>query len=206
MMLAALWLDSASAADRNPSMELGAGIGVLGGGSGGGYGVGPSQRVGIDIPAGPIHGVVISGEHAHHRLTDAQAYFPDAVIPADAMAGGRDRWSLNLGARFQLRLAAPTEDRVVVEPLFEIGAGFVATHTQVVVPGFAGRTTLGSWNTAPALNVGLGVDVRVRRFLAFVPAVRVATSLQQDAPEFDEPTIFGAEVRADLSLSARLTW
>jgi hypothetical protein len=201
-----LWLANASAADRNPAMELGLGVGVLGGGSGGGYGVGASQRAGLDIPAGPVHSVILSGEHAHHRLLDAQSYFSDAVVPEDALVGGRDRWSLNLGARFQLPLAAPSEDRVVVEPLIEIGVGFVATHTQVIVPGFAGRTRLGSWNTAPALNVGLGADLRLRRFLSLVPAVRVATSLQQDAAEQGGPASFGAEVRGDLSLSARVTW
>jgi len=206
MMLAALWLTTAAAADRNPSLELGVGIGVLGGGSGGGYGVGASQRVGACIPAGPIHGVVISGEHAHHRLLDARSYFSDAVVAEDAMVGARDRWSLNLGARFQLQLADPAADRVLVEPLFEVGVGVVATHTQVIVPGFGGRTTLGGWNTAPALNVGLGADVRVRRFLAFVPAVRVASSLQQDAAESSGAAVIGAEVRADGSISARVTW
>lgn len=206
MTLLALWGSAALAAGRHPSLEGGVGLGLLGGGSGNGYGVGASQRVGVDIPAGPVHGVFVAAEHAHHRLRDASAYFPDELVPEDAMAGFRDRWALTLGGRFQLQLADPAADRLVVEPLAEVGVGVIGSHTVVEAPGFAGRTTLGAWNTAPALALGLGADVRLRRFLALVPALRVSIALQQDPSESGGDPVYGTEVRGDLGLAARVTW
>lgn len=206
MTLLALGMSTALAAGRHPSLEGGVGLGLIGGGSGNGYGLGPSQRVGVDIPAGPVHAIVIGAEHAHHRLLDAGAYFPDETVPEDAMQGYRDRWTLTVGGRFQIQLADPTADRVVVEPLAEVGVGVVASHTVVELPGFDGRQVLGAWNTAPALTLGLGADVRVRRFLALVPALRVSMALQQDPPESGGDPVYGTEVRGDLGLSARLTW
>lgn len=191
---------------RNVSLEAGLGLGLLGGGNGGGYAIGGSQRLGLDVPAGHVHSVVLGVEHAHHVLTDSRPYLPDEAVPADVIEGGRDRWQVSLGGRFQLQLADPTADRLVVEPLAEVGMSFVATHTVVVMPSFDGRARFGSWNMAPALGVGLGADVRVRRFLAFVPVLRVTAALQEDPPEDGGPSVFGAEVRGDLSVSARVVF
>ena len=196
----------APAPARNLSAEAGIGLGLLGGGNGNGYAIGGSQRLGLDIPAGRIHSVVIAVEHAHHVLADSRAYLPDETVPGDAMEGSRDRVQMTLGGRFQLQLADPAADRLVVEPLIEVGMGFVATHTVVEMPSFAGRMQLGSWNVAPALDLGLGADVRVRRFLAFVPALRVTTALEQDPPEDGGRSVFGAEVRGDVSVSARIVF
>lgn len=196
----------AAAPARSLSIEAGMGLGLLGGGNGGGYGIGGSQRLGLDVPAGHVHSVVLGLEHAHHVLRDSRPYLPDEAVPADVIEGGRDRWQVSLGGRFQLQLADPTADRLVVEPLAEVGMSFVATHTVVVMPSFDGRTRLGSWNMAPALGVGLGADVRVRRFLAFVPVLRVTAALQEDPPEGGGPSVFGAEVRGDLSVSARVVF
>ncbi len=188
------------------SLEAGLGLGLLGGGNGSGYAIGASQRFGLDVPAGHIHSIVLAVEHAHHVLADSRGYLPDEDVPDDVIEGARDRWQVTVGGRFQLQLADPTADRLVVEPLAEIGMGFVATHTVVVMPSFSGRMAIGSWNVAPALGLGLGADVRVRRFLAFVPALRVTAALEQDPPEAGGPSIFGAEVRGDLSVSARVTF
>lgn len=196
----------AGAAERHPSLELGVGLGLLQGGNGSGYGVGPSQRLGLDVPAGKIHSVAIGIEHAHHSLLRAGAYLPGATVEDDAIEGGRDRWNMSLGGRFQLQLADPSADRLVVEPLGELGMSFVASHTVVTMAGLTGKATLGSWSFAPAIDIGAGADVRIRRFLALVPAFRVAVSLAENAPESGGEAVFGAEVRGDLSVSARVTW
>ncbi len=196
----------AFAADRNPSAELGLGLGLLAGGNGAGYGLGASQRLGVDVPAGPIHSVVVAVEHAHHVLQDATAYFPNDIVSPDALEGGRDRWALSLGARLQLQLADPAADHLVVEPLAEVGMAFVASHTVLTLGGLDGAARLGNWDGAPAFFVGMGADVRVRTFLALVPALRVTIALQQDPPENGGQGLYGAEVRGDLSLSARVTF
>lgn len=196
----------AQATERHPSVELGVGLGLLTGGNGSGYGVGPSQRLGLGVPAGRIHSVAIGVEHAHHALLRAGAYLPGTTVDDDAINGFRDRWNLSLGGRFQLELADPSADRLVVEPLGELGMSFIASRSEVTMAGMRGQATLGAWSFAPAIDIGAGADVRVRRFLALVPAFRVAVSLAENAPESGGEAVFGAEVRGDLSVSARLTW
>ncbi len=197
---------TALAAERHPSLEGGVGLGLLDGGSGNGYGIGASERVGVDIPAGPIHSIALAAEHAHHAVVRAGAYLPGAIVPDDAIEGFRDRWNFSLGGRFQLQLADPAADRLVVEPLAELAMSLVATHSAVVMPGFDARTTLGSWNLAPGLCIGVGADIRVRRFLAFIPAFRMTAAFEEDQPESGGAAVPGAEARGDVSLSARVTW
>ncbi len=182
------------------------GLGLLAGGNGSGYSLGGSERLGVDVPAGRIHSVVLSAEHAHHVLVNSRAYLPDETVPEDAIEGGRDRWEIGIGGRFQLQLADPAADRILVEPLAEVGMALVVSHTAVVMPGFSGRTTLGSWDVAPALGLGLGADLRIRRFFALVPALRVAIALEDDPPENGGKSVFGVEARGGLSCSARVAF
>lgn len=201
----ALAADPAPSA-RPVSLEAGLGLGLLAGGNGSGYGLGGSERFGVDVPAGRTHSVIIAAEHAHHVLANSRAYLPDETVPEDAIEGGRDRWEIGIGGRFQLQLADPAADRVLVEPLAEVGMALVVTHTTVVMSGFDGRTTLGSWDVAPGLALGLGADVRIRRFFALVPALRVAIALEDDPPETGGESIFGAEAHGGLSCSARVAF
>lgn len=195
-----------AAAPPVAAVDVGGGATWLVGGNGGAYTVGPTQRASVEIGLGGRHGLALTVEHAHHRLTDAGAYWPDLAVPPTNAVGGRDALALELGPRLAIDVvdeAALPPHRLRVYPYTRFGVGLVATDTRLEVASFDGRTPLRSRSVLPAVGLGLGAEVWARRWLALLPQVRTQAAVARDPGEVDGKDAYGVEVRVVPSLDIR---
>lgn len=191
--------------ERTASLAVGPGVGFIVGGNGGGYGVGFAQRLRLDAALSPVTALQLDLDHSRHPLHDASGYFDELAVPADALEGTRDYVVLDFGAQVDIDpVPSPSPDRFHVNPLVRFGAGVGFTDTKLDAPSFDGRVEMRSRAVAPVVSLGAGVELRVQRWLTFVPAFRFQGLLARDDGEIDHQTQIGVEMRGQATVDVTL--
>lgn len=182
--------------DRVVSVVVGLGGSWILGGNAEGYGAGVAERASVDLALGRASAFCVDLDHARHTLRDAAAYFPDASVPADATPGFRDYLTVDAGFRIGVPLVddAPS-DVVTAVPYLRLGVGATLTTTLLDVPAFTGRLALRSQTLVPSPSVGLGVEIRIRRWITVVPHVKAQFAIARDVGEVDLDEQWGMESR-----------
>lgn len=187
------------------SVSVGLGGSWIFGGNADGYGGGVAERVAVGLALGQASALTLDVDHARHGVRDASAYFPDADVPAGAVSGFRDYTAVDVGLRLGWDLAEGArrdEDAVSVVPFVRLGAGVALTTTLVDVPSFDGRLPLRSQAVLPAPSLGVGTEVRIRRWFRVVPHVKAHAVLAADASELDGGERWGVEWRIQPAVDA----
>lgn len=188
-----------------PDLALGLGGGASGlvGGNAGGYTVGPTQRLGLEVGVSPRHAVRVSVEHSHHRLADASGYLVDVAVPATAAVGARDYLVVEFAAKLGVG-PAPRAEGFGLLPYTHLGVGVAATDTRLQLASLDGRTPLRSRVPLPLVDLGFGLGARVRPWVTLSPELRVQALLAEDVGEVDGQSNWGTEVRIVPTLDAHV--
>jgi hypothetical protein len=199
------------------TLAVGLGGAWLFGGNADGFAPGLTERVAIgfsfgrdrapddtlDGPPPPppgTSGFELVLDHARHPLTDAGAYFPGDDVPPDAVTGFRDYLMVEPGFRIGLSRPDPDAGHVTVVPWIHLGIALAVTSTRLDAPSLDGRLALRNVDAWPAPALGLGMDVRVRPWLALRPAVTGHVLVRDDPAESGTTTHWGAEWRIQPAL------
>lgn len=184
---------------RRGSLAVGLGGSWILGGNADGYSGGVAERIGGALAIGEVSAFVLDVEHTRHTLADAGAYFPGIAVPASSVAGFRDYVVMDAGFRLGFDFSDQTRvgrgARVSAYPFLRSGAALVLTTTRLDVPSLSGRRAISSVEASPALSLGGGAEVRIRRWISLLPHVKAQVLLKEDPSETSGGSRWGLEWR-----------
>jgi hypothetical protein len=151
------------------------------------WGPGFAQRLSAEVAMGPVSAFTFDFEHARVRAADADALFPDAAVPADAVAGHLDTFSFDAGPRIGIDLRRPEarldHEALHAVPYVRFGVVGSLTRARLEAPAFAGTIAMPGALAGPGVSVGAGCNVRIKRWFALNPGARMTAMLVQDPSE-----------------------
>lgn len=151
------------------------------------WGPGFAQRLSFEVAMGPVSAFTFDVEHGRSAVVDADALFPDASVPFDAVRGHRDTFAFDAGPRIGIDLRSP-EARVDLEalhavPYVRFGVVGTLVRAELEAPAFDGTVTLPGSLAGPGVSVGAGCNVRIKRWFALNPNVKLTGMLAEDPSE-----------------------
>lgn len=153
----------------------------------GGWGPGFAQRISGEIALGPVSSFTLDLEHARERLVDADAVFPDAEVPSDAVTGARDTFLFDAGARIGVDFRHPDArddfEALHVVPYVRFGLVGTTVRSTLVAPAFDGEVRIPGSVAGPGVSAGAGFNVRVKRWFAVNPHAKAISLLVEDPSE-----------------------
>jgi hypothetical protein len=151
------------------------------------WGPGFAQRISGEIALGPVSSFTLDLEHARERLVDADALFPDAEVPPDAVSGARDTFLFDVGARIGVDLRRPDArddvNAVHLVPYVRFGLVGNLVRSTLIAPAFDGEVRMPGTVAGPGVSAGAGINLRVKRWFAVNPHAKVLSLLVEDPSE-----------------------
>src|SRR5436190_927817 len=96
---------------------------------------------------------------------------------------------------WQVAAASAGEHPIRAVPWIRLGLAAVHTSTLLTAPAFDGPFALRSNTLAPAVSLGGGVEIDLRRWLSVTPHANAQAALVEDEHERDTKSVWGLEWR-----------
>lgn len=193
--------------DRLVNVGVGAGAGLVAGAGEDAWGAGFGQRVAVGItPGGGFGALGLELTHSRHAIIDADALFPNASVPADAITGGRDLVTLDLGYRVGINIYGQERPEIQAIPFLRPAIGGALAATDLMVPSFAGQSRMISRALSPMVTLQAGCEVRFGHHFSLLPNIAGHVFLARNAGEQGEKETFDLEWHVLPALDASLSF